>query len=179
MRYFRYALLLSLIFGLATVLSAQDAENSSSYSEFVLLREDLKRAQNLVKKLPQSQTKSKLQSTLGRAQRRCVRLGKREQSRSSEMSEKRHRQLLKKLKKKSFACDRLVLLKLALSRKSNLSCRQGKAIIKCFTFDSDQCKAVLLLYPHLTDLENVDEFLSGLTFSITRDNMRKKLGIAD
>ena len=174
----KYALLIPIIFGLATALSAQEAEKETPYSELVMLRKDLQAAQSLVSKLPDSKEKSKLCSTLARADRRSARLqklGVQGQQRDV-LTDTRHEQLVTRLKKTGFDKDKLKFLKRAFGNTS-LTCAQGKALIQKVSNHENQFKAALILYPRLRDRENIEEFLEGVSYLTTRRKLKKTLRI--
>ena len=64
-----------------------------------------------------------------------------------------------------------------LAQSKFFTASQAKEFVKLFSFNDDQKKACLVLYPRLVDKENYDEMLDALSFSLSKDDVEKQLGL--
>ena len=156
------------------------AERAAKLKEMVA---DLKEARELLKGVADKTTRDRLELLITRSELRAVELEKSLAAAaptapaSPPLSAEDFAGLMKSLKSESFDEGKAAFVALFAQGKARLTCEQARDILKTFSFDDDRVKSAVLLYPRVTDPENFFKVLDVFSFSSSKDEVRKKLGV--
>jgi hypothetical protein len=143
---------------------------------------DLKEARDLLKGVADKTTRDRLELLITRSELRAVELekslagGAPAATAAPPLSAEDFANLTKSLKAESFDEGKASFVAL-FAQKGRLTCEQAREILKAFSFDDDRVKSAVLLYPRVTDPENFFKVLDVFSFSSSKDEVRKKLGV--
>ncbi|MFO0889728.1 MAG: DUF4476 domain-containing protein [Isosphaeraceae bacterium] len=84
--------------------------------------------------------------------------------------------LLKGLKAENFDDGKLTFIQNFVA-KAPLTCEQAAALLKAFSFDDKRIDALKAIYPKLVDPHNLNEVLAVYSFSSSRAEARKAVGL--
>jgi hypothetical protein len=150
-------------------------------AEAKALAEELKEARELVKKLPESVTREKLELQIARAELRA--LGMKQEIDALEspaaavkaaMDDAEFQKLLKVFKAESFDSGKATVLPTV--KGVSLSCEQLKAILKAYDSDDGRVAAATHFYPMLVDPEKVFDLSEVFTFDSGKKAFREAIG---
>jgi hypothetical protein len=143
---------------------------------------DLKEARDLLKGVADKTTRDRLELLITRSELRAVELEKSLAGiapaaiAAPPLSAEDFAKLMKSLKAESFDEGKASFVAL-FAQKGRLTCEQAREILKAFSFDDDRIKSAVLLYPRVTDPENFFKALDVFSFSSSKDEVRKKIGV--
>lgn len=90
------------------------------------------------------------------------------------MSKQEFEVLYAKVKGKSFGDDKLELIEIG-SLDSRFACHQCRRIMDLFSFEDEKLEALMLMAPHIVDMENGELIVEALTFESNKEKARKMM----
>jgi len=166
-------------------LAQKPAEKNSPGAELATkakeIATDLKEARDVLKGVADKTTRDRLELLLTRSELRAVELekslaGAAPASITPPLSAEDFAKLMKSLKAESFDEGKASFVAL-FAQKGRLTCEQAREILKAFSFDDDRVKSAVLLYPRVTDPENFFKVLDVFSFSSSKEDVRRKIGV--
>lgn len=159
---------------------ATDRGNAASQQPandpLLMMNRDIQEARDLLKRLPPSANRDRIELLLTRSELQLKQLI----ARRGEMPGKRpvsaedFNRLLISIRNQAFDKDKYTFMETAASGR-NFSADQATQILKLFSFDADRTKAAVLMFPHLTDPENVSRLLDAFTFDSSKKNFMERI----
>lgn len=170
---------------LANVVNAQFAEDRASAkpagkapsSESVLAStlKDLMEAKELVRKLPPTTTRDKLELLLTRTELQLKQMsGNMNGPKPTPMSSDDFNRFSVNLRNQSFDKDKVTFLENFMPGRY-VSCLQASILLKHFSFDNDRIKAAIYLHGFVTDVENFNRVLEVFTFDASKKTVMEQL----
>lgn len=161
--------------------STKDSPSAALLTKAKEMAADLKEARELLAKVADKPTRERLELLIMRSELRAVELekslaGVAPAANAPPLSAEDFAKLMKSLKAESFDEGKASFVAL-FAQKGRLTCEQAKEILKAFSFDDDRVKSAVLLYPRVTDPENFFKVLDVFSFSSSKDEVRKKIGV--
>jgi outer membrane murein-binding lipoprotein Lpp len=161
--------------------TAKPSKATKLAAEAKALTEELKEARELVKRLPESATREKLELQIARAELRA--LGMKQEIDGLEsvapvakvaMADAEFQKLLKTFKAESFDSGKAQVLPTV--KGVSLNCEQLKAIMKAYDHDEGRVAAAAHFYPMLVDPEKAFDLAEVFTFDSGKKAFREAIG---
>lgn len=164
--------------GMATAQFAEDrgaGKPPAGDTGFVGVLRDLQEAKELIKKLPVSTTRDRLELLVTRSELQLKQMGQNFNTpRPTPMNQEEFNRFSINLRNQSFDKDKLAFLENFMSTRY-VNCQQASILLKHFSFDSDRIKGAVLIYTRLTDVDNFHRVLEIFTFDSSKKTVMEQL----
>lgn len=141
----------------------------------IQMQRDLLEARDIVKRLPASPNRDRLELLLTRTELSLKQLGSGNMSgRPIPVKPDEFNRLSQSMRNQAFDKDKYQFLETAMNGRF-LTCNQAAQLLKHFSFDSDRIRGAVLLYPQLVDQNNIHQVLEAFAFESSRKTVLERV----
>ena len=138
------------------------------------IQRDLQEARDLVKRLPATPNRDRLELLLTRVELSLKQLGSGGTARPVAITANDFNKLMFSLRNQAFDKDKYLCLENAMPGR-HFSTDQATQLLKHFNFDNDRIRAAVLLYPQVIDQNNYHQVLSTFAFETSKKVVMEKI----
>lgn len=155
----------------------RDQPPAGTNDPVLAMSRDLQEARELLKRMPASANRDRVELLLTRTELQLKQLAGRMAegvAKRKPVSPEDFNRLLVSMRNQAFDKDKYTFLETTTAGR-HFTCDQAAQLLKLFSFDSDRAKGALLLHPGLTDPENFHRVLEVFIFDGNKKSLMERL----